>query len=119
MEMTEHEICRDYQNAKYKDDQLDILADLNLITRIEVINILTRNGVEVKQSTIREGKRRKYTEKECDEICHLRNQGRPWDYIAKIIGINNAHNIRQFALKHLGDRIKVRGKVKYVWGNEA
>jgi hypothetical protein len=119
MEMTEREICRSYLDAKYQDDQLDILADLNLITRIEVINILTRNDIEVKQSAIHEGKRRKYTEKECDKICHLRNQGRTWDYIAGIIGINKAYNVKQFALKHLGDRIKVRGKVKYVRENEA
>lgn len=42
--MSEAEICREYRNAKNPNPQLQILADLNGIKRIEVIKILAKNG---------------------------------------------------------------------------
>ena len=44
-EVNEYEICREYRTAKRKDAQIGILADLNLITRKEVREILVRNGL--------------------------------------------------------------------------
>lgn len=44
-EVNEYEICREYRTAKHKSAQIGILADLYLITREEVREILVRNGL--------------------------------------------------------------------------
>lgn len=45
MEMTEYEIIKDYGEAKNKAEQIKILADLNMCSREEIINILDKNGI--------------------------------------------------------------------------
>lgn len=42
--MTEKEICRRYRNAKNQSAQLQILAELNSVSRTEIIRILVKNG---------------------------------------------------------------------------
>ncbi len=42
--MTEKEICLMYREAKNKDLQLSILAELNDVSRNEIIRILVKNG---------------------------------------------------------------------------
>lgn len=42
--MTEREICYMYRNARNKNTQLQILAELNDVNRIEIIRILAKNG---------------------------------------------------------------------------
>lgn len=42
--MTEGEICRQYRSAKDRASQLQILADLNCVPRLEIIKILMHNG---------------------------------------------------------------------------
>lgn len=42
--MTEREICIMYRGAKNQNTQLQILADLNGTSRIEIIRILAENG---------------------------------------------------------------------------
>lgn len=44
-EVNEYEICREYRMAKHKSAQIGILADLYLIARKEVREILVRNGL--------------------------------------------------------------------------
>lgn len=42
--VTEKEICLMYREAKNKDLQLSILAELNDVSRNEIIRILVKNG---------------------------------------------------------------------------
>lgn len=42
--MTEREICIMYREAKNQNTQIQILADLSSMSRIEIIKILVRNG---------------------------------------------------------------------------
>ena len=48
MEMGEYEICNRYRHAKHKGEQLEILAELNDVTRHKIIGILLENGENVK-----------------------------------------------------------------------
>lgn len=42
--MTEREICIMYREAKNQNAQIQILADLSSVNRLEIIKILVRNG---------------------------------------------------------------------------
>ena len=44
MEMGEYEICNRYRHAKHKGEQLEILAELNDVTRHKIIGILLERG---------------------------------------------------------------------------
>lgn len=50
--MTEKEICLMYREAKNKDIQLNILAELNDVNRNEIIRILVKNGNELSRRVI-------------------------------------------------------------------
>ena len=50
--MTEREICHSYHNAKHKAQQIQILADLNGINILEILNILARNGEKLPETTL-------------------------------------------------------------------
>lgn len=52
--MTEKEICRTYREAKKQNTQLQILAELNGMSRVEIITILVRNGEELPHRTIKQ-----------------------------------------------------------------
>lgn len=47
MQYTEGEIVREYNQARYKNKQIGILAQLNTCQRKDIIEILERNGVEI------------------------------------------------------------------------
>lgn len=46
--MTEHEICREYRAAKYKNKQVEILAELNGLELEQIVDILLRGGEQVR-----------------------------------------------------------------------
>lgn len=50
--MTEREICIMYRDAKNQNTQLQILADLNGVSRIEIIRILVSNGEKLPSRTV-------------------------------------------------------------------
>lgn len=54
MDMTNEEIVRHYRQAKVKEDDIQVLADLNVTTRDSIISILTEAGEEVKLPKDRE-----------------------------------------------------------------
>ena len=56
--MTEGEICRQYRSAQDRASQLQILADLNCVPRLEIIKILMHNGEQVRLSLAVKGKKR-------------------------------------------------------------
>lgn len=47
MKMTTTEILRDYREAKAKNKQIEILADMNLVTKKEMAQFLADNGMQV------------------------------------------------------------------------
>lgn len=47
MEMSNAEICRSYQQAKYKAKQIQILADMNICSEAEIIAVLEENDIPV------------------------------------------------------------------------
>lgn len=80
-EVNEYEICREYRTAKHKSAQIGILADLYLITREEVREILVRNGLieEKKKAPARVS----YTPKLYDKVRRYDARGLPQREIAK------------------------------------
>ena len=58
MEMGEYEICNRYRHAKHKGEQLEILAELNDVTRHKIIGILLENGENVKLPIRTRGRKR-------------------------------------------------------------
>lgn len=46
MEMSNHEILRDFQSAKNKHEQIKILADLNVCKPDDIVEILKMEGVD-------------------------------------------------------------------------
>ena len=51
MDLDKGEICRNYRHAKYKSEQIQILAELYAIDRAEVIDILINEGEKVRMNT--------------------------------------------------------------------
>lgn len=49
MQYTEFEIVKEYNNAKYRNKKIGVLAQLNCVSRKEIIEILERNGVKIPQ----------------------------------------------------------------------
>lgn len=48
MEMTNKDICRSYQKSENKADQIQILSDLNEVSRKNIIEILLDSGETVR-----------------------------------------------------------------------
>lgn len=48
VDLDKGEICRNYRHAKYKSEQIQILAELYAIDRAEVIDILINEGEKVR-----------------------------------------------------------------------
>lgn len=59
MEMTEMEICRMYRQAKDRNEQIKILADLNCISEEKILEILLKNGESVRLRLPTGGRKRK------------------------------------------------------------
>lgn len=55
--MTESEICREYREAKCKNHQVDILAQLNCMEESEIVDILLEAGEKVRYFPFPRGKR--------------------------------------------------------------
>ena len=53
MNMTENEIVRSYRAAKNKRQQIEILADLNVVSQDEIKAILKENGVDLRGGNFR------------------------------------------------------------------
>lgn len=45
--MSEKEICRDFREAKNQRAQVEILADLNLCSKTDILKVLMANAVDV------------------------------------------------------------------------
>lgn len=59
MQMTPEEIVRDYLQARNKEKQIRILADMNLTTMAEIKRFLVENGVEGVVAPKLRGRRKK------------------------------------------------------------
>lgn len=56
--MTDEAICKSYREAKNRAEQIEILKDLNRTTRSKIINILVRNGYEVRITIPSKGRKK-------------------------------------------------------------
>lgn len=107
LQMSEHEICQMYRDAKDKNEQISILADLNVCDSGTIIDVLSRNGfvpgLPVKSKTARNGfkgeittktgsKKRKpatqFTAETCAEIEKLYASGIWTGQIAERLGLD-------------------------------
>ncbi|MCM1232686.1 MAG: hypothetical protein NC489_21380 [Ruminococcus flavefaciens] len=50
--MSEYEICAMYREAKNKNMQINILAELNGIKPLEIIKVLLKNGEDLPQKAV-------------------------------------------------------------------
>ncbi len=53
-EAVKNDICRQYREAKYPERQINILAELNNMSKVKVIGILTGNGEKLTGRTIKQ-----------------------------------------------------------------
>ena len=85
--MSEGEIVREYKAAADKNKQVNILADLNVCTKDEILQILVKRGAI---SGLPKKKRRppiKWTEEMLDEIRQLYGNGKSAQEIADFMGL--------------------------------
>ena len=97
LQMSEHEICQMYRDAKDKNEQISILADLNVCDSGTIIDVLSRNGfvpgLPVKSKTAKnDSKKRKpatqFTAEICAEIEKLYASGIWTGQIAERLGLD-------------------------------
>ena len=97
LQMSEHEICQMYRDAKDKNEQISILADLNVCDSGTIIDVLSRNGfvpgLPVKSKTAKnDSKKRKpatqFTAETCAEIEKLYASGVWTGQIAERLGLD-------------------------------
>lgn len=97
LKMSEHEICKMYRDAKDKNEQISILADLNVCDSGTIIDVLSRNGfvpgLPVKSKTAKnDSKERKpathFTAEICAEIEKLYASGVWTGQIAERLGLD-------------------------------
>lgn len=97
LQMSEHEICQMYRDAKDKNEQVKILADLNVCDSGIIIDVLSRNGfvpgLPVKSKTAKtDSKKRKpatqFTAEICAEIEKLYASGMWTGQIAERLGLD-------------------------------
>lgn len=87
MQMSEFEILQDYKSAKDKNKQISILADMNLCSCEEIIEILMKNGavsgVKKKKST----QRINWTTEMENDVLRLSQEGDSIERIADKLGL--------------------------------
>ena len=59
MTMSDNEIVRNYQEAKDKKAQIEILADLNCCQKKDICEVLSNNGVEIENKPTKRGRKPK------------------------------------------------------------
>lgn len=99
MYMDEGEIVRDYLQAKDREAQVAILADLNLTTRSHILDILSQNGVNVHKRKL-----------EDHELMRLYKDGLNDSQIARELGVS-ATAIKHWRIKNGLDANFKRKKV--------
>ena len=89
------DIVREYVQAKDKNKQVEILADMNLCSRQEILDILTRNGAVtglIKKKTPPQKKTRKkqveWSAELTQELLRLNEQKVPKKEIAERLGVD-------------------------------
>ena len=97
MHMSEFEICRDYESAKDKNEQIKILADMNVCEPSEIIDVLVKNGkisgikkerTEAKKKKSIKGSPR-FSPEEWAQIKKLHDEGVPAKEIAEKLGYDS------------------------------
>ena len=100
MEMTVWEICQSYKNAENRNNQIKILAELNLCSKREIIEVLSDNGICFKAKKDNRGakpkpsrraknkpkrrERHEWTQEETNEVLKLYERGyAPYDISEK------------------------------------
>lgn len=99
MYMDEGEIVRDYLQAKDREAQVSILADLNLTTRSHVLDILAKHGLDVRRKNL-----------EGNELMSLYKDGLNDSQIARELGVS-ATAIKRWRIKNGLDANFKRKKV--------
>ena len=95
--MSEWEIAREYEAAKDKTEQIKILADLNLVPRGVITEILARKGLLEKKTARKDGRGKRKKEENPEEVLSmialLLNRGfcrkKIAEYMAMSIGQTN------------------------------
>lgn len=87
MEMTESEIIRKYIRNGKESDQIRILAELNGTTKQVILDILEKNGVEIKQLPLNPKAKYEVSPEMEQEIVFWRNKGVSFAKISRTTGV--------------------------------
>ena len=79
MEMTPDEIRRNYRQAKDPQNQIQILADLNVCSVAKIKNILGKDAIKTKTLY--------WTDEKSREFVQLRQAGAEWEELADIFDV--------------------------------
>jgi len=91
MYMTEADICREYRQAKDKQKQISVLADMNACASGEIIALLVRNGEKVEPGAKgREGDAMKGRGWDTEKAMALYNEGKTDQEIAEAVFVHRA-----------------------------
>ena len=84
MKMSDFEILRDYREAKDKNEQVKILADMNLCTQKEVVEFLMKHGINAKCRKCR-------NEAKLEKLKTLHSQGMTDEEMAEELGFGHEY----------------------------
>ena len=90
MEMTAEEICRNYMQSADPGLQVEILADLNITSKAEIIRILEERGIKVRKRKPTGRRPTVWTPKRLELLAELLKQNMRHKDIAKELGIANS-----------------------------
>lgn len=90
LQMSDTEIVRIYKQAKDKNKQIEILADLNLCEKDDILELLTKNNAitGLKKSKKKRKAPIKWTQETIDELCRLHEDGLSLKQIAERMGLD-------------------------------
>ncbi|RDY30175.1 hypothetical protein [Lachnotalea glycerini] len=87
MYMTESEIVRNYKEAKNKNLQIKILADLNACEKIEIRSILIQNNIKL-PAAVKKKKKIDWN-KEINRIMKMQESGKKLNEIAQVYQVTS------------------------------
>lgn len=107
MQMTEDEIVREFRQARNRDEQVDILAQLNGVSRTRIIGILSDHANDLARFGVKKipkARRHKktaypWTEQQLLEVMRLKERGMRTSEISAETGI--AYSVIRNKLKQL------------------
>lgn len=113
MDMTEFEIVKDYGESKNKKEQIAILADRNLCSTADIMDILKKNGIPLPKGVKKKQYRKsaagrvQWTEENLAKLQAYVLEGKTLPEIADLFGTGPSAVSKQVVKHHMRERAKM------------